>query len=264
MTFFRLMKFSTIGFFVVVLLSACSSESAFSKAEDNLDNMKTKAITDFYEHKDEYEDNHDDYRNGYDDYDDYDDDDDDDYYDVRSSSSSRRSTLSSSSYRSSSSSNRSSSNPISQYDYITTSKTLNFTVTHYKQLECTMEGKSSKKCNYDDGDPRVTFEITFYQTDGDSTTYSTKERLGEDWFYYENIGVWDGGQYFTVFVPAYTKTIKVCPHVVDVDEFGFHDKMYSNYCYLTYSIGKQDYLEVNYESDYANDYCELEWEWFLY
>lgn len=241
----------------IMLLSftGCGRENPFNFAEDGLSGMERSARDENSSNKEQKNDNDGNY------------DDDDNYgndYDGRSSSSSKRSVSSSSSYRSSSSVNSSNSNPISQYAYITTSMTLNFTLTHYKQRLCSMEGKGSKTCNYADGDPRVSFEIAFFQTDGDSTIFSTRDELGKNWFYYDNIGEWDGRTSFTVNVPANTETIKVCPYVEDDDEFGFHDRMYSEYCYLTYSIGKQDYREINYESDYANDYCELEWEWYLY
>ena len=136
-----------------------------------------------------------------------------------------------------------------------------------KQFEFTKEFKfckGSKSCNYDDGDPRVWFEITFFDTDGDSTTYSTRDKLGKNWFYYDNTGEWDGEETFTVKVPAFTETIRVCPFVEDDDAFGAHDKMSSGFCYLTNYIGRLDYREITYESDYKNEYCELEWEWYLY
>lgn len=164
----------------------------------------------------------------------------------------------------SSSSSQKSSSSASPYDYTITPMNLSFTLTHYEQIVCTMEGKGSKSCNYDDGDPRVWFEITFFDTDGDSTTYSTRDKLGKNWFYYDNTGEWDGEETFTVKVPAFTETIRVCPFVEDDDAFGAHDKMSSGFCYLTNYIGRLDYREITYESDYKNEYCELEWEWYLY
>jgi hypothetical protein len=154
--------------------------------------------------------------------------------------------------------------PLSEYDYLTSPMTMIFTLTHYRQIVCTMEGKGSKSCNYDDGDPRVSFEITLYQTNGDSTTYSTRDKLGKDWFYFDDIGEWDGEESFVVKVPSFTRTVRVCPHVEDDDFFGGHDRMYSDYCYSTYNIGQLDYQEIIFQSDSENEYCELEWEWYLY
>lgn len=242
MKILKLIKIVSVGFFATFFLSACSSENAFSKAEDGLDDIEYDANRDYENEKKSYETQNDDY--------------DDDYYERRSSSSYRPSSSSSNHYTN--------TNSISQYDYITTSMTLNLTLTHYEQIVCSMEGKGSKSCNYDDGDPRVTFEIIFYQTNGDSTTYSTRDKLGKNWFYYDDIGEWDGRKSFTVNVPAFTKTIKVCPYVEDDDAFGSHDTMSSGYCYLTYYIGQLDYRETNYQSDYENESCNLEWEWYLY
>ena len=211
-----------------LFLAACGDESPFSKAEEDLDDIRYEA------------------NRGYD----------------------NQETEANSSYRSSSNDRHSSSSTKTEYesgyDYLTSSMMMNFTLTYYRQIACSMEGKGSKTCNYDDGDPRISFVITFYQTNGDSTTYSTRDKLGKNWFYYDNIGEWDGAKFFTVKVPAFTETVRICPNVEDDDEFGFHDKMNSGYCYFTYYIGSLDSREINYQTDYMNDYCELKWEWYLY
>ena len=231
-----------------IFLTACSEVNPFSRAEENLDDMKSNANSDY--------------------------DDEDDMSEKYSSSSYRSSSSfrssssyrSSSSFRSSSSYRQSSSSTktdyLSEYDYLTTSMTMNFTLTYYKQTVCSMEGKGSKSCNYDDGDPKISFKLVFVKTTGDSTTYSTSDKLGKKWFYYDNTGEWDGRKSFTVNVPAYTEIIRVCPTVLD-DDFSFDDDMSSGYCYGMSNVGLLGYHEVVYESDMYNKNCELEWEWYL-
>ena len=246
-----------------IFLTACSDESPFSKAEEDLDEMRDEANTDC---EDEYEMSEEDkcyygesyhsdswccnnygYRCSY----------------VSSSSGYRSSSSfrSSSSYRQSSSSTE--TDYLSEYDYLTSSMTMNFTLTYYRQTVCSMEGKGSKSCNYDDGDPKISFKFIFVKSTGDSTTYSTSDKLGKKWFYYENTGEWDGNKSFTVNVPAYTEIIRVCPTVLD-DDFTFDDDMSSGYCYYIRDVGLLDYREVVEQRDYENNKCELEWEWYLY
>ena len=140
---------------------------------------------------------------------------------------------------------------------------MNFTLTYYRQTVCSMEGKGSKSCNYADGDPKISFKLIFVKSTGDSTTYSTSDKLGKKWFYYDNTGEWEGKQSFTVNVPAYTEIIRVCPTVLD-DDFTFDDDMSSGYCYYIRDVGLLDYREVVEQRDYENNKCELEWEWYLY
>lgn len=211
------------------LFFACSDDNPLANAEDDLDDIR-------YEASNKFEDS----ESGYDRYDDYDEyDDEDDYY---------------------SSSSQTTSN--SQFDYLTNSKTLNFTLTYYKQTVCTMEDKSSKTCDYSDGDPRISFEIEFIQSNGTKTTFSTKKDIDNGWFRYDDIGEWDGRLSFMATAPALTDTIKVCPKVVDVDAF-FDDDMTSGYCYYIPHVGTLDYRETIYQTDYANQKCDLEWEWYL-
>lgn len=211
-------------------LTACGDESPFTKAEEDLDDIRDEANNDYDDKENERD---------------------------RSSSSFR----SSSSYRQSSSSTK--TDYLSEYDYLTSSMTMNFTLTYYRQTVCSMEGKGSKSCNYDDGDPKISFKLIFVKSTGDSTTYSTSDKLGKKWFYYENTGEWEGRETFTVDVPAYTEIIRVCPTVLD-DDFTFDDDMSSGYCYYIRDVGLLDYREVVEQRDYENNKCELEWEWYLY
>lgn len=244
-----------------MFLTACSDESPFSKAEDDLDDIRDEANSDYDDkdnekvkcrygessHSDEWCCDYYGYQCSYD----------------LSSSSYRSSSSfrSSSSYRQSSSSTK--TDYLSEYDYLTSSMTMNFTLTYYRQTVCSMEGKGSKSCNYDDGDPKISFKLIFVKSTGDSTTYSTSDKLGKKWFYYDNTGEWEGKQSFTVNVPAYTEIIRVCPTVLD-DDFTFDDDMSSGYCYYISNVGSLEYREVVEQQDYQNNNCELEWEWYLY
>lgn len=151
----------------------------------------------------------------------------------------------------------------SRSNILTTSKTLHFTLTYYKQTVCSMELKGSKKCNYADGDPRISFKLIFIKSTGDSTTYSTEDKLGKKWFYYEKIGEWNNEKSFTVNVPVNTEIIYVCPKVVD-DDVLFDDPMSSGYCYGMSDVGLLNYQDTIYQSDYNSTKCILEWEWYLY
>ena len=246
-----------------MFLTACSDESPFSKAEDDLDDIRDEANNDYDDKENEKvkcrygESSHSDewccdyygYQCSYD----------------LSSSSYRSSSSfrSSSSYRQSSSSTK--TDYLSEYDYLTSSMTMNFTLTYYRQTVCSMEGKGSKTCNYDDADPKISFKIIFFKFTGDSTKFSTIDELGKKWFYYDNTGEWEGRKTFTVNVPAYTSLIRVCPTVVDDDLTNAgDDDMSSKYCYNFSGVSSLDYREVVYQTDYMNEYCELEWEWYLY
>lgn len=228
-----------LAFAASLFLAACGDESPFSKAEEDLDDTRYEANRGYDDLDEEY----DDYsgNGGYVDRV-------EDAYGTRSSSSS---------YRQSSSSIK------TEYDYLTSSMMMNFTLTYYRQTICSMEGKGSKTCNYDDADPKISFKIVFIKFTGDSTTFSTISEFGKKWFYYDNTGEWEGKKSFTVNVPAYTELIRVCPTVLD-DDLMDDDSMSSNYCYYISDVGSLDYREVIYQTDYMNEYCELEWEWYLY
>ena len=228
------------------IFAACSSENPFSRTEDSLDDEYKKSIESKTEHREG-----DKSASDWDDYDDYIYVDDDYGY-----------TRSSSSYRSSSSSSTDEVVSSPKFDYLTNSKTMRLTLTHYKQIVCSLEGKSSQTGEYSDGDPRISFEILFIQSNGSKTKYSTRDDLGKNWFYYDDLGEWDGERSFEVNVPALTDTIEVCPKVMDVE--GFDDRVSSTYCYYSYHVGLLGIRETVYQSDYMSEKCELEWEWYLY
>ena len=70
-------------------------------------------------------------------------------------------SVSSSSEKRSSSSKALSSSSSAEFEYLTKSKKMKFTLKYYRQTVCSMDGKSKKNCNYDDGNPNVSFTIDF-------------------------------------------------------------------------------------------------------
>ena len=170
---------------------------------------------------------------------------------------------SSSSKKLSSSSKVLSSSSSAEFEYLTKSKTMKFTLKYYRRTVCSMDGKSKKKCNYADGNPNVSFTIDFIQPGGSKTTFSTKESINKKWFEYDDLGEWEGTLSFTTNVPALTSTIKVCPKVVDVDAL-FDDDVSSGYCYSKSNVGQLPNKEVVVQSDTRADKYKLEWEWYLY
>ena len=178
-------------------------------------------------------------------------------------SSSSKKLSSSSKVLSSSSSKVLSSSSSAEFEYLTKSKTMKFTLKYYRQTVCSMDGKSKKKCNYADGNPNVSFTIDFIQPGGSKTTFSTKESINKKWFDYEDLGEWEGELSFTTKVPALTSTIKVCPKVVDVDLL-LDDDVSSGYCYSKSNVGQLPDKEVIEQSDTRAEKYKLEWEWYLF
>lgn len=172
-------------------------------------------------------------------------------------------SVSSSSEKRSSSSKALSSSSSAEFEYLTKSKKMKFTLKYYRQTVCSLEGKGKKNCNYADGDPNVSFTIDFIQPGGSKTTFSTKESINKKWFEYDDLGEWEGELSFTTDVPALTSTIKVCPKVVDVDAL-LDDDISSGYCYSKSNVGQLPNKEVVEQSDTRADKYKLEWEWYLY
>ena len=140
------------------------------------------------------------------------------------------------------------------FDYLTTAKTMNFTLTYYKQKSVNWDASSN---SYTDGDPRISFKIYFVQPNGDGSVVSTGILVAQD-----DIGEWAGAKEFVASVPALTDTIKVCPFVIDQDVLVDDDKS-SGYCYLVAHVGRmKDYI-VEKQEDYKSTDYTLEWEWYL-
>ena len=140
------------------------------------------------------------------------------------------------------------------FDYLTTSKTMLFTLKHFKQISLNWDASSN---SLTDGDPRISFTIYFVQPNGSRTTANTQIMLAQD-----DIGEWKGENNFLATVPALTDTIKVCPSVIDEDVLANDDKS-SGYCYLYAHIGLLDDYQAIKQDDYKSDNYILEWEWFL-
>lgn len=172
-------------------------------------------------------------------------------------------SVSSSSEKRSSSSKALSSSSSAEFEYLTKSKKMKFTLKYYRQTVCSMDGKSKKNCNYDDGNPNVSFTIDFIQPGGSKTTFSTKESINKKWFEYDDLGEWEGELSFTTDVPALTSMIKVCPKVVDVDAL-FDDDVSSGDCFIKSNVGQLPNKEVVKQSDTRSGKYKLEWEWYLY
>lgn len=135
--------------------------------------------------------------------------------------------------------------------YTETAKTLNFSMTYYKQLVKFDESSLS------DGDPKISFTIKLVNITGDTTKKSTGTLLS-----LSDQGSWSGTMTVTFAVPANTEKIYVCPTVLDVDLL-FDDNYSSGYCYIKSYIGYLDDYEKVYQSDYESKKYSLEWEWYL-
>lgn len=134
--------------------------------------------------------------------------------------------------------------------YLTSSKTLKLTLTYYEQL-VNMDIS-------DDGDPEVSFSFKFVKITDDTSKASsgTLLDLQDSWW-------WSGSKTTTATVPAYTKSIYVCPKVIDED-LVLDDDYSSGYCYIVSNVGYLDRYETNSQSDYRNSNLKLEWNWYLY
>lgn len=135
--------------------------------------------------------------------------------------------------------------------YTETAKTLNFSMTYYKQLVQFDESSLS------DGDPKISFAIKLVNITGDTTRKSTGTLLS-----LSDQGSWSGTMSVSFAVPANTEKIYVCPTVLDVDVL-FDDNYSSGYCYIKSYIGYLDDYEKVYQSDYESKKYSLEWEWYL-
>ena len=163
------------------------------------------------------------------------------------SSSSYRS--SNSSYWSSSSSYYSSSS--SAVYYLTSSKTMVITLTSYKQVSSNWDGLDNA------GDPAVSFNIYTYSDGNAGQTISTPTFISK-----EDTRSWSGSVSKTVTINKGVDQIKVCPKVIDVD-VSSNDIYTSGNCVTVSNVGYLKSTDVKYQSDKNKSY-NLEWEWYLY
>lgn len=243
---------SFIGF--ILTLAACGNGPiSAGEADELIDGVRAEEP-----HDRDYDD---DYRRSSSSYSYY-----DDYY--RSSSSYYDYYRSSSSYweddyyRSSSSIGNASSTLGGGFDYLTSSAKMHFTLTHFKQLSKNWDNISGS--NYNDGDPKINFKICFEDANENQISCEkTKDLLGKNLFYKENVGEWNGEASLNIEVPQLTQKITFYPSVVDVDDV-FDDDYSSNYAYYWNDVGTLKPYQTLYGSDSGSKSYELEWKWYLY
>ena len=160
---------------------------------------------------------------------------------VYSSSSSR---YSSSSYYSSGSS--------TAY-YLTSTKTMKITLKSYKQVSSNWDGFDGA------GDPEVSFTIYTYSDGVAGQTINTQVFIDKS-----DTRSWSGAvsKTYTYTINKGADQIKVCPKVVDED-VSSNDNYSSGKCVTASNIGYLTSSDVNAQTDYNSDY-NLEWEWYLY
>lgn len=154
----------------------------------------------------------------------------------------RCSYVSSSSYKSSSSS--------ATY-YLTSAKTMELTLTYYKQVSSDWDGLDGA------GDPEVSFTIYIYSDGVSAQTISTTTFID-----LSDKRVWSGRVSKTYTINKGTDQIKICPKVIDED-LSDHDVYSSGKCFQVSNIGYLTSSDVKEQTDYNSDY-NLIWEWFLY
>ncbi len=154
----------------------------------------------------------------------------------------RCSYVSSSSYKSSSSS--------ATY-YLTSAKTMELTLTYYKQVSSDWDGLDGA------GDPEVSFTIYTYSDGVSAQTISTTTFID-----LSDKRVWSGRVSKTYTINKGTDQIKICPKVIDED-LSDHDVYSSGKCFQVSNIGYLTSSDVKEQTDYNSDY-NLIWEWYLY
>lgn len=141
-----------------------------------------------------------------------------------------------------------------------TEKTIKFSLTNYKQVTPSWDGAAtgiSGTDKYEDGDPIISFTLYFISETDDTTKASTGTLLS-----LTNTGSWNGEKSKVFIVPANTYKISVCPSVYDSDPL-VNENMSSKYCYNKTQVGKLKDYSIQYQSDYENTDCNVNWEWYL-
>lgn len=168
---------------------------------------------------------------------------------------------SSSSYRSSSSSYKYSSSSAKNEAtsaYTTKSKKMVLSLTYYKQKTSGWDNVFGS--SYSDGDPMISFRIDFIASGGQVSTQNTGKLLS-----LSDKGSWSGEKSVTIDVPVATQNIKICPSVIDDDltDSG-NDVKTSGNCITKNNVGYlSDYADV-VQNDNAAKHYDLEWKWYLY
>ena len=223
-----------------MFLTACSDESPFSKAEDDLDDIRDEANNDYDDKENEKvkcrygESSHSDEWCC-------------DYYGYQCSY-----DLSSSSYRSSSSSRNGSAYDDDAAAFLYRAFSVEIDLTWFKQLTDNWEKQNKHKGDYSDGDPGISFVIKTY------ADYSLKDSVKTEMFKLEDVGTWTGHQYFTKEFSGGADEIYICPMVVERNMIELNVDHTSYYCYIIEDAGKNVNKPID-QSDYMASDFELEW-----
>jgi hypothetical protein len=223
-----------------MFLTACSDESPFSKAEDDLDDIRDEANNDYDDKENEKvkcrygESSHSDEWCC-------------DYYGYKCSY-----DLSSSSYRSSSSSRNGSAYDDDAAAFLYRAFSVEIDLTWFKQLTDNWEKQNKHKGDYSDGDPGISFVIKTY------ADYSLKDSVKTEMFKLEDVGTWTGHQYFTKEFSGGADEIYICPMVVERNMIELNVDHTSYYCYIIEDAGKNVNKPID-QSDYMASDFELEW-----
>ena len=223
-----------------MFLTACSDESPFSKAEDDLDDIRDEANSDYDDKENEKvkcrygESSHSDEWCC-------------DYYGYQCSY-----DLSSSSYRSSSSSRNGSAYDDDAAAFLYRAFSVEIDLTWFKQLTDNWEKQNKHKGDYSDGDPGISFVIKTY------ADYSLKDSVKTEMFKLEDVGTWTGHQYFTKEFSGGADEIYICPMVVERNMIELNVDHTSYYCYIIEDAGKNVNKPID-QSDYMASDFELEW-----
>lgn len=223
-----------------MFLTACSDESPFSKAEDDLDDIRDEANSDY-------------------------DDKDNEKVKCRYGESSRSDEwccdyygyqcsydLSSSSYRSSSSSRNGSAYDDDAAAFLYRAFSVEIDLTWFKQLTDNWEKQNKHKGDYSDGDPGISFVIKTY------ADYSLKDSVKTDVFKLEDAGTWSGHEYFTKEFSGGVNEVYICPMVFERNKIELNVDHSSYYCYIIEDAGKSVNKPVE-QSDYMASDFDLEW-----
>lgn len=234
-----------LAFAASLFLAACGDESPFSKAEEDLDDIR-------YEANDKYDNNESEADRCYYGESDYSDAWCCDNYGYRCSYvSSSSGSRSSSSYRSSSSvesSYQSEENVFLYKDY-----SLEIDLTWFKQLTDNWEDQKKHIGDYSDGDPAISFGIKTYADNRLKDSVKTKVfKPGED------LGTWSGHEFFTLDLSGGVNEIYICPFVSERNMIELNVSHSSNYCYIISNAGNQINKHISQNDYMATDY-ELEW-----
>lgn len=135
--------------------------------------------------------------------------------------------------------------------YLTASKTMKITLTSYKQVSSDWDGFDNA------GDPAVSFNIYTYSDGNAGQTISTTTFISK-----EDTRSWSGSVSKTVTINKGVDQIKVCPKVIDVD-VSSNDIYTSGNCVTVSNVGYLKSTDVKQQSDNNKNY-NLEWEWYLY